>query len=447
MRATTTTPIAHQRVMPPLEAGLVSLIGFSIGMLVATARLPGLIVDMPNRVGTVVFDAMLCAPFLVAIALLPRRRDEAGGLWLLAAATVASFSLSTLMSILTGAAEEKMLTMIGGTVVLVIFLLGARKLGGPIATVGFMPLLRGLQVGYIVLALYVLMTGRLAAEVLDEGLQQLGFVEIRGIQRNTVTLVALMALAATLTDLSTRKRPAWPALALGAVTVALVVFIVFRVPGKGAWLGAGMMLLTYLILMIWSRRWGMLLTALGIAAAAAPLLYQRASTYLMYYLNAPESGNLTGRTLIWEAAWRTVESSRAYVLGFGYESAFGEAQYYGLAHFHNEFVNALYCGGVVGLALLAAWIGVYLFKSSLVALSGVGTEDGRVLVFCCLFGVFILSRLMADVSITAVIEPLPLWFLCSAMLGAALREPTERSAGVDAGRWGDLVARPRSVRI
>jgi O-antigen ligase len=436
-----------QPVGSELERRIVILIAFAVGFIVEVARIPGQAVTMPPRLESLFFNALVCLPFLASVLLFPRRQSPNDRLWLMACVTTISFTLSTVVGMVSAEVDDKLLTMVGSTVALVIFMVTSRRMAEPLIALDLMPLLRGLQVGWLVLVAYIQLAGLLAPQVLNENMQSLGFAEVKGINRNTVTLLAVMALGAALTDLTSRKRPRWLALALDAATIAGVLYIVYRVPGKGAWVSVGLALVTYIVLMIRIGRWGTVMASIGIIAAVAPVLYERGSKYLMYYLSVASSEGFTGRTQLWQGAWDHIRERKAYFLGFGYESAYSVSQNFGVSHFHNEFVNAFFCGGVVGLSLLVVWIGLYLYKVTVGAFRVAGQESGRPVVFCLFYGAFIVSRLMSDVSITTFMEPMPMWLLTTAVVGVAMQGAAARRAAPGASRWGDLMAPPKRLQV
>jgi O-antigen ligase len=445
MKVSDTGPIKIP--LSDFERRMVIIIGFAVGFIVEVARIPGQAIEMPPRLESLTFNALVCLPFLAALVVFHRRQSPNDRLWLLAAAATISFTLSTVVGVVSAEVDDKLLTMVGSTVGMIIFLVAGRRMAESLIAVDILPLLRGLQVGWLVMVAYVQFAGLLAPQVLNENMQSMGFAEVRGINRNTVTLLAVMAMSASLTELSTRKRPSWLTMALGAATIGGVLYIVYRVPGKGAWVSCGLALLTYIALMIRSGRVGTVFASIGLVAAAAPFLYERGSKYMMYYLSVSSSEGFTGRTLLWQGAWEHIRERGAYFLGFGYESAYSVSQMFGVSHFHNEFVNAFFCGGVVGFSLLSVWILLYLYKATLGALRTVGEESARPIVFCCFFGAFIVSRLMSDVSITTFMEPMPMWLLTTAILGAATQTEMARRAAPGTSRWGALMAPPRGVQV
>jgi O-antigen ligase len=428
---------------------LASVLVFCLGLLLQVSRIPARIVSMPSRLESTLFDVTLFAPFVAALLLLPKSKHPPDRLWIVATATVLSFVASTFLALLSGGSGEKVLTMVAGTVAICLFLPGSRRLADSLVASDGAPLFRGLQFGFLILTLYLYQDGAYTSQKFNSDLANLGFIDTGGIYRNVVTMLGGMALCASLSDISPRKLPPWPALVLDLVVAGAVLYLTFRIPGKGAWVSAGVVSTVFLLLMIQARRPGLVLLIVGGVIAISPLVYDRLGRYFQLYLSDASSQGFTGRTAFWHYAWKVINDRGSYLMGLGFDSAFGTSYIFGVAHFHNEFVNALYCGGVVGVTLLTIWIAFYLFRVVRGAASAVVSENGRLMVFCCLYGAFTASRLGTEVPITNFMEPLPLWILCTAVVAVATGNVTAPKSGLVGSRWGHLVAapgRPKGVR-
>jgi O-antigen ligase len=382
--------------------------------------------DMPARLGSVIYALALALPAALAMVLLPSTSGRAAlEKWNIA--WVCSFLFSTVLSLVLYT-HLKLLTVVANSALLPVLLFGLMRIANHSRLQDFRNCLTGIQVGFVLFSAFMLMSGNIVSAHVGVGIIDETFDTTAGVGRNTFTLAAAISLAASLSGLGRRGfHLRW----LEIASIALALYSVYIVPGKGAWLSAGFLLAVAGGVLFFSRKWG----ALGVAGvtfvALVPFLYARLYQYMVAYFMSGAALTFSNRLPLWKAAFVAVHTKHAYLFGFGYGSAFDVASKVfeePLLHFHNEFVNAFYEGGICGTVLLFGAFFYAMYLSIIKSRRLVMYPEGRVAIFCMLIFFLLFSRLASEVSLTIFNGILPMWFYCSGLLVSRSLRAQEETA-------------------
>lgn len=399
-----------------------ALIGLSIG----GAHIPHILFPkLDDRIDSGLVDILFILPAIVTLLSLRTFVLRAGALSTIGFTTAIFFALTSVLNIIA-VPDAKILTIIGSTSCLILFVVGFGRFGGRITTAEFrIFLLWVCLAGSSFVVVLLLFGGASKADIAVTQIQS-DFLEVGGIHRNGATLVALITLSAALGLILGNSKFNPFTLGVALVSIALSVYLIFAFPGKGAWLSAFIILAATTVLAYFYRKRIILLGFAVGAVVVVPFLFKRISEYLLVYSHEASSSTLSGRTILWKAAMTGVFEHNRWPWGFGFDAAYSySSNVIGgqLYHFHNEFVNAFFCGGVIGVVLLSLWVLTYLIYSLVLASRArQGVNNREIAAFGLFIGLLILSRLYSDVSLTALCEVLPAFTLMAAILNYKVGE-------------------------
>lgn len=154
----------------------------------------------------------------------------------------------------------------------------------------------------------------------------------------------------------------------------------------------------------------------GIASITA-ISYALIAMYLEQYL-ASDGGKtattLSGRTELWETAWKLIKENP--IVGYGllsFRDYLPKVSHMQAPHAHNEWLNAWFQYGVVGVALVTMiYISFYTLARRAARISCLQQES--TLAFVLLL--FVLVRGVTEAHITSLVFPLPLMMLMIGLL-------------------------------
>jgi O-antigen ligase len=427
-------------VAGPNNRATVTALAFWAGLSIPFSNMPQAMFEVSDRLGTVIRLGITLAPYALALVLVNDRERSLGGdrLSHLNLAWVISLSLSTVVSLgLSG--HSKALTMIGGTLGLIVGYLGATKMAKFSGVNGVGSFVSGIQLGFLVFGIYMILSGNISRSGLGAGLITETFADIENVGRNTVTFIALIAFAGSLYGLASR-RLARDQLFWDISTAALALYYVYIIPGKGAWFGAGLMLMAFLLVLLKRRAWHRFTGGIVLLLLAAPAVIERVYQYLVVYERSGAAFSLSGRLFLWQAALRTVSAAKAYLLGFGYDSAYEVSSKIlptkNLLHFHNEFINAYFDGGVIGLVLVSAVLFLAAWGAFRQNILDPNQRNESPSLFCYFVVVLVFSRVMTDVTLTTFTHAVPLWFYCCGLLSWPVKATRQKSVARAIGARG-----------
>lgn len=370
------------------------------------------------------------APFVLALFLLPAKTPQKDILARLNYGVMIVFVTSTVVSVVLRS-HPMLMTILGGTTGMAISYFGGVRLASYCDERVADRFLAGIQVGFLMFGLYMILSGNISLARIGAGVIDQQFFDTENIGRNVMTLVGLTALAATFAGIG-RRATTRERLALDLSVCVLALYFVYIVPGKGAWAGAGFLVVAFVGVLLRRGDWRWLVAIAIALVFAVPIMYERIFQYLYIYEQHGSAFTLSGRIFLWQAAFKAVAAGKAYLLGFGYDSAVEvSSKVLGglpLLHFHNEFVNAYYDGGIVGVAAItgalfaAYW---FAFKQSFLVPA---RRQSVASLFAGFFLVLLTSRLMTDVTLTTMGQSVLLWFFCCGMLSARAAQPSKEAS-------------------
>ncbi len=431
-----------------------ALIGASIGGV----RIPHILFPhLDERIDSGLVDVLFILPAIVTLLSLRKFILRSGPLSVIGFSTAIFFTLTSIANVIA-APDAKILTIIGSTSCLIMFVVGFGRFGGRITTAEFRIFLTAVCLAGSAFVVVLLTFGGASRAEIGVTQIQSDFLEVGGIHRNGATLVALISLCSALALILGARKIDILTTAVAGVSIVLAGYLIYAFPGKGAWLSGGIiMVATAFMAYLYKRRW-MLIGFVAGGVVLIPVLFRRISDYLLVYGHEASSTTLSGRTILWDAANKGVFEHGRWPWGFGFDGAYSySTNVIGgqLYHFHNELVNAFFCGGVIGVVLLSLWVITYLIYSYVLMMRARRDGDNRAIAaFGVFIGLLILSRLYSDVSLTALCEILPAFTLMAAILNykvgdlmaSAPRVTFQANTQRFRSRTGPAVASVRGVR-